>query len=198
MDIKIFFAIFSVAAGMAAFLPYLKDIFSRKTKPHAYTWFIWAITQGTATMGIYYGKGGWGGLELAIGTCFVIIIFLFSLKYGTKNMTKSDTFILIVALAAILFWWQLNQPVLSILMVLIIDVLGYIPSFRKSYQNPWEETLVSWFLFGLSDIFSIFALSEYNILTMAYLTVIAFLNFCLFLLCLLRIYAITVSKNHSV
>jgi len=188
MDVKILFAIFSVAAGMAAFLPYLRDIFSRKTKPHAYTWFIWAITQGTATLGIYYGGGSWGGLELAIGTVFVVSIFLFSLRYGTKNITKTDTIILILALIAILFWWLLKKPLISVLMVSFIDILGYIPSFRKSYKDPWDETLISWILFSVSDIFSILALSKYNLLTASYLISIGIANICLFIFCFSRRY----------
>ena len=184
--IKTFFVILSVAAGLAAFLPYLRDIFSLKTKPHAYTWLIWAITQGTATLGIYYGGGGWGGLELTIGTIFVIAIFLFSLKYGTKNIKKSDTIVLVLAIFAILIWWQLKQPLLSVLMVSAIDVSGYIPTFRKSYQNPWSETLTAWFLFALSDVFSILALSKYNLLTVTYLTSIAVANIVLFLFCVCR------------
>ena len=51
-----------------------------------------------------------GGLELVIGTIFVFIVFLFSLKYGTKNITKSDTAVLITAFLAVLVWWQLHQP----------------------------------------------------------------------------------------
>ena len=89
MYIKNIFIIFSIIAGLAAFLPYLKDIFSLKTKPHIYTRLIWVITQGTATVGIFYGGGGLGGLELVIGTAFVFIVFLFSIKYGTKNITNN-------------------------------------------------------------------------------------------------------------
>ncbi|MCX6722572.1 MAG: hypothetical protein NT094_00715, partial [Candidatus Staskawiczbacteria bacterium] len=139
-DLKIFFIILSIIAGLSAFFPYLRDIFSLKTKPHIYTWLIWSVTQGTAVAGIYYGGGGLGGLELVIGTFFVFIVFLFSLKYGTKNITKSDTAVLITAFLAVLVWWQLHQPLLSVLMVSAIDVIGYIPSIRKSYKDPWSET----------------------------------------------------------
>ncbi len=193
MDYKIFFVIFSVVAGLVGFLPYLGDVFYRKTKPHVYTWLIWAITQGTATLGIYYGGGGWGGLELTIGTIFVIVIFLFSLKDGTKNITKSDTIILIMAFVAILFWWQLKQPVLSVVLVSTIDIFGYIPTFRKTYKDPWSETLTTWIIFALSNIFAILALSEYNFLTVTYLASIAIVNVLFFIFCASRRY---VSKKN--
>ena len=131
MDIKIFFTIVATVVGAIAFFPYLRDIFLHKTKPHAYTWLIWTITQGTAVAGIWYGGGGWGGLNLAVGALFVASVFFFSLRYGTKNITRSDTVVLMVALLAIIAWWQFRQPLIAILMVSAIDIIGYIPSFRN-------------------------------------------------------------------
>ena len=186
MDVKIILTVIATAIGVVAFFPYLRDTFSLKTKPHAYTWLIWAITQGTAVFGIWYGGGGWGALNLTIGTLFVIVVFLFSIKYGTKNITKSDMAILVAALSAIIIWWRLDQPLISVIMVSMIDVIGYIPSFRKSYQEPWSETLISWILFSASNTFAILALEEYNLLTVTYLAAITSANIALFLLCFFR------------
>lgn len=186
MDTKIVLSIFATVIAAAAFLPYLRDIFSLKTKPHAYTWLIWAITQGTAVFGIWYGGGGWGVLNLIVGTLLVVVVFLFSLKYGTKNITKSDTAIFIAALSAIVVWWQLDKPLISVMMVSVIDVIGYIPSFRKSYLEPWSETLVTWILFSVSNILAILALKEYNLLTVTYLVAITTANIAFILVCFFR------------
>jgi len=186
MNIKIILTIIATIIGIVAFFPYIRDIVQLKTKPHAYTWLIWAITQTTAVVGILHGGGGLGSLNLMVGTLFVIFIFLFSLKYGSRNITKGDTIILVAAFCAVLFWWQLDRPILAVIMVSIIDVLGYVPSLRKSYQEPWSETLVSWMLFSLSNVFAILALSEYNLLTVTYLIAITLANLSIFLLCFLR------------
>jgi len=186
LNIKITVGIISAIIGSLAFIPYLRDTFSLKTKPHAYTWLIFTITQGTAVTGILYGQGGWGGLNLIIGTLLVFSVFLFSLKYGTKNITKSDTIILILSILAILVWWQLHQPAYAVLMVTFIDFLGYLPSFRKSFREPWSETLISWAAFAASDIFALMALKEYNILTVTYLLMIASVNTVFFIFCLSR------------
>ncbi len=186
MDYKLIFAIISTIIGTASFVPYFRDILRRKTKPHVYTWLIWALTQGTATFAIIHGGGGIGALEFVFGTTFVFIVFLFSLKYGSKNITKSDTFLLIVALIAILVWWQLNNPVLSVVMICVIDVLGYIPSYRKCYEEPWSETLITWISFVVGNMLALAALREYNILTMSYIVTISIANTALFILCIVR------------
>jgi hypothetical protein len=186
MDVKIIISVIATVVLIAGFFPYVRDIFSLKTKPHIYTWLIWTITQGTAALGAFYGGGGWGALTLTIGTLLVFSIFLFSIKHGTKNITKGDTIVFIATLGAILVWWQLRMPLLAIIMVSVIDFLGYVPSFRKSYADPWSETLVSWNTASLSNILAIFALSEYNLITTVYLVTITLANTMLVLICFFR------------
>ena len=187
INLKLIFAIVATITIIGgSFLPYLRDIFRGKTKPHAYTWLIWTITQSTAVAGLIYGKGGWGALSLTIGTAFFFLVFLLSLKYGTKNITKSDTIVLIAALSAIVVWWQLNNPLLAVLMVSVIDVLGYIPSFRKIFKEPWTETAISWLFFCLTSIFSMLALEEYNLLTLTYIVTITSVNISFLAVCLIR------------
>jgi hypothetical protein len=181
--------------SIGAFLPYFRDIFLKKTKPHAYTWLIWTITQGTGAAGLLYGKGGWGVIALIIGTVFVFFIFLLSFKYGTRNITKGDAIILIVALLAIVVWWQLHSPLFAVFMVSAIDVLGYIPSFRKTFEEPWTETSISWAAFILANILSILALSKYNFLTLTYLLTMTAANIVLLSICLIRRRVIKANKS---
>jgi len=186
MDMKFWFAIMATMAGIVAFLPYLRDMLARKTRPHAYTWLIWVLTQGIAVAGILRGGGAWGALNLVAGLLFCILIFVLSFRYGTRDITRGDTSILLGVVGAILLWVVFDSPLLSVLFVTGIDMLGYVPSFRKSYADPWGETLSSWFLFALSDVFALFALSEYNLLTATYLVSITVANLALLLFCTYR------------
>ena len=186
MDIRIIFSILATITAVIGYLPYLRDIFAKKTKPHTYTWLIWTITLLTATAGTYYGGGKWGGFYLATLVIPVVLVFLLSLKYGTKDITKSDTTVLILTLVAILVWWQLKQPLLSIFMVSAIDFAGYIPSFRKTYKDPSSETISAWIWFLVSNALGILALEQYNLLTTTYLIASLTANATIFLICILR------------
>ncbi|MBP9818442.1 MAG: hypothetical protein KBC87_00545 [Candidatus Pacebacteria bacterium] len=161
-------------------------MFARKTKPHLYTWLIWAITQGTAAVALIYGGGKFGSISLIIGTVLVCVIFIFTFKYGTKNITKGDTATLVVAMLAVIVWWQLKNPLLSVLMVSAIDGIGYIPTFRKSYKEPYSETVSFWILMALAAVLSILANAEYNLLTVTYLTVLAVANIIVASICVIR------------
>ncbi len=186
MDIKLFFVLASMVVGTAGYIPYLKDIFARRTQPHVYTWLVWAITQGTATAILFYGGGGWATLGLAMAVAYNLVIISLCIKYGTKNITLADTVALITALIAIVVWWQLKQPLLAAIMVTVIDFLGYLPTFRKTFVEPWSETVKSWLLFFLAMVFAVLALKEYNLLTLIYLSMVILCNLTVALISILR------------
>lgn len=186
LDWRLVLAIVTTILVIIGYVPYFKDIFLNRTKPHLYTWLIWAITQGTATAALLYGGGNFGVLGLITGTVLVIIIFGLSFKYGTRNITKSDTAALIAALLAIVVWWQLDSPLLSVFMVSAIDGLGYIPTFRKTYQEPYSETISFWVIIAIASVLIMISNAEYNLLTMTYLSVLAIGNIIVVVISLSR------------
>ncbi len=185
LEIKNIFSVVAAILGVVGFLPYLRDVYRGITKPHVYTWFVWLITQSIAIAAAFRGGGGLI-LNLAVGLFFMFIIFLLSFKKGTKNITKSDTVVLVSALVAIVVYFQLDKPLLAVIMVSLIDFLGYIPTFRKTFEEPWSETVGTWAVFVVSNILAIVALQEYNFLTVTYLVTITTANAIITAICLIR------------
>ena len=186
IDFKIVATILSLVLGAVSYIPYIRSMVLRQTTPHPYTWLIWSITTGTAAVGGWYGGGGYGVLLLALWSVLTFLVFLLSFKYGTKNITKGDVALLVLTFLAILVWWQLHAPLISILMVTAIDAFGYVPTIRKVFEEPWSESLVSWVLFTLTALIGLVALAQYNFLTVVYLGMSATLNTIVMGVCLFR------------
>lgn len=167
-DIKVILGTLGVLCVIAAYFPYLRDMFKGLTKPHAYTWLIWFITQGTASVAMVLNGAGWGSAPFIIGTVLVFLVFVLCFKYGTRNITRSDTVILILALLSILLWWQTSNALLAVIMASAIDGFGYLPTYRKLWSEPWSETLSAWNLIIASYIFGILALAEFSVITALY------------------------------
>lgn len=168
MDIKTLYGIIAAVIGIACFIPYIRDMFRETTKPHIYTWLIWTILQVTGVIAMYNSGAGIGALALAIGAFFCGAICLLSLKLGTKNITVFDTICLTGALAAICVYAFLHQPLLSVILISVIDFAGFLPTLRKAYYEPWTETLSMYMLFTVSGIFSVMALAHYSLVTTFY------------------------------
>jgi|APSaa5957512535_1039671.scaffolds.fasta_scaffold05889_4 hypothetical protein len=175
-DANTLFALASIVVGLTTMVFYTRDILTGKTKPHEFTWLIWVVTQGTATAVMWYGGGGKGAWMFTVGTFFVFAVFLLLLFRGSRNITKSDITVLILALTGMGLWWLLSNPLLTVILMTAIDVFGYIPTFRKCYSSPRSEDARYWVLFALANTLSICALESYNVLTLTYLVSITSAN----------------------
>lgn len=158
--------IIAAALAFVAYAPYFRDILKGKTKPHAYSWFIWGLTS-VLIFALQITHGGGPG-AYTTGTVAVIsfAVCLLSLKQGTKYITYTDTIFFIMALVAAGFWLLAKQPTLSMILIITTDLLGIVPSLRKAWNKPNEETISMWSLNGFRHMLSIFALKQYSLLTL--------------------------------
>jgi uncharacterized membrane protein HdeD (DUF308 family) len=174
--IKYACGIIATVISVISFFPYLRDVFRRKTQPHSYTWLIWTILQVTGVVAMFNNGAGIGALALTVGAFFCGYIFILSLKYGTKNITLFDTVCLIGALAAIAVYVFLHNPVLSVILITVIDFVGFLPTLRKAYVEPYSETISLYALGVIWSTFNIIAISTYSLTTTLYPSCILFAN----------------------
>jgi hypothetical protein len=125
---------------------------------------------------MYNNGAGIGALALAIGALFCGFVCLLSIKFGTKNISSFDTICLIGALLAIVVYAFLHQPLLSVILISLIDFAGFLPTLRKAYHEPYTETLSMYALFTLSGIFSILSLSAFSFITAFYPVTLVVIN----------------------
>ena len=160
----------SVAALLAILqaIPYIRDIFRGKTKPHLYTYLIWSIVTALAFLGQFAAGGGPGAWTTGVMAIITIGVLVLCFKYGTEDITSFDAVFLVAALLAIIPWWLTKDPMYSVILATAIDVLAFLPTIRKTYNDPTSETLISY----ISNLFrhplSILALSAYSITTVIY------------------------------
>jgi hypothetical protein len=168
VDSKLIFSVVAFVVTFIAYFFYVKDIFLHKTKPHTYTWWIWIITTSIAALGIWEGGGKFGLFGILATLIAIVFISILSIRYGTKDVTRLDSFILVLALFSVFVWWKLDELWLSVVMVSMIDILAYIPTYRKSFKCPCQETVIFWIGLAMANLFTFLALSEYNLLTVLY------------------------------
>lgn len=165
---KIVISVIAVILSFIGYGIYTRDILKGKIKPHTFTFLIWGVAS-SITWGIQvYGGAGAGSWITFSVSAICILIFFLCLKYGEKQITKSDVFFLVLALFALFLWLVVKQPVWSIILLVATDVLGFIPTVRKSWNKPYEEGLFTWELTAFRHGLSIIALEKFNILTLLY------------------------------
>lgn len=169
MEAKLLFGIVSSIIAIICFIPYFRDIFRGETEPHAYSWLIWTILQIVGVLAQLKDGGGYGAWALGVGAISCFLIFLLSFKYGTKNVTRFDLWCLAAAGIAIILYLTLSNPVWAILVVTGIDFIGFLPTYRKGWLEPETETVSTYAMSALANLFSLFALQNYTLTTVFYI-----------------------------
>lgn len=164
-----------VLAGIAALISicnfsyYVVGILKGKTKPHMYTWLIWSVVAFTVAAGQIVDGAGAGAMVAVIAVLNCLIVAFLSISRGSKDITKSDKLCLFICAVALVLWPITNSPLWSILIVTIIDLIGYIPTIRKSYNAPHEESIYIFSIFVVTCSLGLLALHNYTLITMVYL-----------------------------
>lgn len=175
-DYKIILGIIAAAVGFIGYIPYFRDIFKGKTKPHVFSWFVWCLLTGIAFFAQIAegaGPGAWVTGFAAI-TCLVVAVL--AIFRGEKKITLSDWLSFIGALLGLLLWRLTDNPMLAVILITITDALAFVPTIRKAYYKPYEETIAAWLSYSLKFFIGLMALESYNVTTMLYPSALAVMN----------------------
>jgi hypothetical protein len=164
--------ILAIVAAIMAFvgnISYLRDVFRGNVIPHPYTWFVWSIVSMTTFFGGLAKGAGIGALPTGIAEGFTIIIFIYSLKYVFQgkagHIRKIDNYFLLICLVGLVPWAITKDPTLSVVIVVIVDVIAFIPTLRKTWKNPKTEKPLLYQMNVSRHILTLFSLEAYNIAT---------------------------------
>ena len=169
----------AIIAALLAFvgnIPYLYDVVKKRVKPHPYTWLVWTLVSLTVFFGALQKGAGIGLLPTGIAELFTVIIFIFSLRYGFKQIRKIDTLFLCIALLGFIPWILTKDPTISVIIVVSIDFVAFIPTLRKTWQHPKSETPTLYGMNVLRHILTLFSLQAYNIATVLHSIVMIIMN----------------------
>lgn len=165
MDVKTLYGLASVIVTLVGIAPYILGMLRNQTKPHMFSWFLWAFTAWIVTLAQNWdnaGAGSWGMMTAAI-VC--TLVFLMSLRIGEKNITRSDWFMLSAGLLAIPAWLVTDSPLYSVIIVSVIDLVAYGPTIRKSWMKPSEEVAFMYVAAGTWQALSLLAMENYSLIT---------------------------------
>ena len=98
-------------------------------------------------------------------------------------ITLLDWISFISAIVIALFYIFTKQAALSVILAATIDALGYVPTFRKSYNKPFSEPALTYLFAAASDICAIAAIGAYRLETVFYPLVILLINISFVVFC---------------
>lgn len=168
MPVKEIYALAAVALMLFSRGTYFTSILKNRTRPHAFSWLIWGVISSiglAAQIAEHAGPAAW---VRGVGcvTCFIVVGLCW--YKGERDIRRADWLTLAVALCAIPLWIVTKTPVWSVVLVCLIDTSGYLPTARKAFSKPREETPFSYLLSCAGAFLSLLAIENYTPSTWLY------------------------------
>lgn len=161
-DLKAIFGLIAGIVSIFCYIPYIITTIKGTTRPNIATWSTWMILSIVVTASSF-AAGAFNTLWVPL--CGVIgqgtIAFL-AIKRGKGNWSKFDMICLFGVGLGLVFWWHFNSPIIALSMTLAVDLIGVLPTFKKSYQEPESENLLTWMLYLFSSIFLILSVESWT------------------------------------
>jgi len=186
-ELKDIIGIVAIALTFIGYVPYIRDVINGKTHPHVYSWFLWGFLTFIAFALQVTANAGIGAYVTLAASLMCTVVFILGMRSsGKKDITKLDTVFFLLALVALGFWLIAKQPVISAILATGIDLLGFAPTIRKSWNKPHSETLSFYFLNTIRFMLAVISLQTYTIVTALYPVAWVFGNGLFALMLLIR------------
>lgn len=91
---------------------------------------------------------------------------LYGIGDGIRNITKLDGLFLFLSLLALGLWVVANEPLISSILISIVNVVALLPTIRKSWLNPFEETISTYVLSTIRSVLTVYLFETYSLITL--------------------------------
>ncbi len=176
-----FIIVSSILALISPFV-YAQAILKGNAKPHRTTRFVLLLITSLTTASLFAAHDTVAIWLAAVSTLQSIIVFTLSIKFGMGGWAKMDLVCLGIALVGIILWKTTNNPIIALYCAIAADFTGMIPALLKTFHFPDTEVWSFYLLDVCAAIFSLLALTSWNIQQSSYPIYIMIINLCMVLL----------------
>jgi len=131
---------------------YIASILRGKTKPQRMTRFLMVVMTALSFAALLAGhdhSGVWiAGASLLQG----VPIWVLSFRYGIGGRSRLDVVCLLCCGAGLALWALSGQSLFGLLMSIVADFIGCIPSLHKTVRLPHTE---SWLFYAIDTVASL-------------------------------------------
>ena len=153
----------AAALTLYAFYPYLRGILRGTIRPHVFSWVIWGATTLVVFFAALQAGGGLGAWVIGLSATLTPAIAALAWRHRADvTITRLDGLFLAGAASSLPLWWLTSSPLAAVVVLTVVDLLGFGPTLRKAWEQPWSEPIGFYALFILRNLLVLAALAEYS------------------------------------
>lgn len=168
IDYKVLFGTLAAIIAVFNYSPYLIGAIKRTLKPHAFSWIVWTLMTSVTFLAQITDNAGPGAWATGATAVTLFLIAVLAVRNGGYKITRSDKLSFIGALSAVPIWIATSDPMWAVIIIVLIEALGFFPTYRKGFMKPYEESVLAFALTILKYSFALLALENYTVTTMLF------------------------------
>lgn len=158
-----FWIIGTLILSLISPISYTKSMLAHKSKPHRVTRLIVWLASIAGILGVLHDANFAGQVFAFIFFARATYLLIMSLIYGVGGATKLDKTCLVVGVLALVAYVVTGSGLLAVLLGILADLIGYIPTFVKTYHTPSSEDPTFFAIEGLASLFGVIAVGSLQV-----------------------------------
>lgn len=165
-------ALISGIISLAAYILYIYTIWFGSTRPSRSSWWIltivWSVlllsslslTPGATLREQFLAlPGGWLTLSYIAGSLVIAISTLW--RGSSDKWGIFDYMCAAFAALSLILYFVSGVPFLALVMAVVADLFGILPTMKNAWLHPDEEDLKAWVLESIASILALFGISAF-------------------------------------
>ncbi len=148
-------------------LPYAIDAFRGKTHPNLVTWSTWTLLNAIAAAAAWSAGAHQTAVFMSAATIATLTILVAGLRYGLKRYTRFDVVCQAAALLGLALWGFTSNPALAVVINLVVDFAGLLPTIRHAWEAPHAETWQSFAISMVAGTLALISIQQYSFIALA-------------------------------
>ncbi|WP_353572277.1 hypothetical protein [Candidatus Albibeggiatoa sp. nov. BB20] len=159
----------AITLTFIAYFPYIRAILRGQVKPHVFSWIVWGLTTCIVFFAQLAGGAGIGAWSTAVSGLITLYVAFLAYQHCADNgIVRADWVFFILALSSLPLWFFTSDPFWAVLILTLTDLLGFVPTLRKTYVSPFDEQLTFFMIIAIRSAIAIVALEHYSATTILF------------------------------
>ena len=142
---------------------YTRSMLAHKAKPHRVTRLIVWLAAIAGLVGVLSSTNTAGIIFAAIFLARASYLLIMSFIYGVGGASRLDKSCLVIGVLALIIYAMTGNGLLAISLGILADLIGYIPTFVKTWHKPQSEDPTFFIIEGIASLFGVIAIWEFRV-----------------------------------
>ena len=158
-------------------IPYIIDIIKGNTKPRVVSWLVWSVLGGISFIASLAEHQYPTAALLLCMTIADMIVVVLGWKNGDRKISKIDLTCLAGATIGIILWITFNSPSFAVVVMILTDFIGGVPTLVHVWNKPHEETVATFAISFVAAVLTMTTIKDWRITAFAYPLFIVIITF---------------------